>query len=253
MAKTSKKIEEEVICNKIENKQNEIKDDIVDIDKLIALRVAELLAQKELELRATLQKEFEGEPLVKSKKIKPSQSMSARKYVPDDTMIRISQNISGKFIISETRGSNYFIELNGYGDSTTMAYKDLKNYHGRHHSFLNRGKLKITNVTSEDNSIDFNDVIHDLNLQRIYDDESKISPLDIEYYLLEEDDLKEFSMKLRNSREILSTIVEISFILYKDNKFNDNSKMDVIRQLTGDSNLYTHQSIPNNIRFVNPK
>jgi hypothetical protein len=233
-----------------EIKQPEIKQPEINIDELVAQKVAEILAQKELE--STLSKKVEEtieEPKAKVK-TKPSKRIKNRKFVPDNTIIRLEQNVDGKFIIADTRGSNYFIELNGYGDSTTMNFKDLKNYHGKHHSFLNKGKLRIVDVVSENGDIDFEDVIQDLNLQRIYESEKKISPLDIEYYITEEESLNEFSEMVRNSTEILETIVEVASIHYDRGEFNDNAKMDVLRQVSGNYDLFKSRGIPKNVRRV---
>lgn len=228
----------------IEEKK-EVKEEL-NIDELVAQKVAEILAQKELEkakIKETITKE------VVPNKSKPSKKRYRnRKFVPDNTMVRIEQSIDGKFIISDSRGSNYFIELSGYGDSTTMNFKDLKNYHGKHHSFLNKGKLKIIDVVSENGEIELEDIIQDLNLQRIYENEKKISPLDIEYYLLDEESLDEFSDKVRNSNEIMETIIEVANIYYERGEFNDNSKMDVIRQVSGNYDLFKVSGMPSNVR-----
>jgi hypothetical protein len=227
----------------------------LNIDEIVAQKVAELMAQKELELKLKIEQELKAKEKTenvdkKTKKIKPSERRRMRKYVSDDTMVRLEQNIDGKFIIADTRGSNYFIELNGYGDSTTMSFKDLKNYHGKHHTFLNKGKLKIVDVSSEKDDISFEDVIQDLNLQGIYENDEKISPLDIEYYLLEEEDLNVFSKKIRKSKELLEVIVEVSTLFYKDNNFNDNAKMDVLRQVAGNYDLFKNTNMPSNVRKV---
>jgi len=233
---------------KVETKQDEPK---LDIDELVAAKVAEQMAnffaKQEIEKQKTQITTMKED----TPKIKPSSVKSKRrKFVPDNTLVRIEQSIEGKFIIADNRGSNYFIELNGYGDNTTMSFKDLKNYHGKYHSFLNKGKLKIIDVISESGEIDFEDVIQDLNLQRIYESENKISPLDIEYYLLEEESLSEFSDKVRQSNEILETIIEVSHILYSRGEFNDNSKMDVLRQVSKNYDLFKAKAMPSNVRRV---
>lgn len=245
----------EVKPKQIINEKKEIKIDKkeegakleLNINELVAQKVAEILAQKELE-KVTIKDEVKEEPKVV--KMRPSDRIKKRKFVPDNTLIRLEQSIDGKFIISDNRGSNYFIELNGYGDSTTMSFKDLKNYHGKHHSFLNKGKLKIIDVVSENGEIEFEDVIQDLNLQRIYKDEKKISPIDIEYYILEEELINEFSDKVRNSTEILETIIEVATIFYDRGEFNNNSKMDILRQVSGNYDLFKTKNIPSNVHRV---
>lgn len=244
-SRTSKN--KEASKNKTIEKKEDIKSEI-NIDELVAKKVAEILAQKELEKIQIAEVENIE---TKSKKIPPSKNKYRnRKFVPDNTMVRLEQSIDGKFIISDNRGSNYFIELNGYGDSTTMNFKDLKNYHGKHHSFLNKGKIKIIDVISENGEVELEDVIQDLNLQRIYENDKKISPLDIEFYLLEEESLSEFSDKVRNSNEILETLIEVANIYYERGEFNDNSKMDVLRQVSNNYDLFKSKTTPSNVRRV---
>lgn len=246
-----------VVNNKIdvkkENKEVEIavEKKEINIDELVALKVAEILAQKELENKESNIPKIEEKTIPVKKSIKPSERIRNRKFVPDNTLIRLEQNIDGKFIIKDDRGSNYFVELTGYGDTTTMSFKDLKNFHGRNHTFLNKGKLKILDVVSENGDVDFEDVIEDLNLQRIYNDDKKISPIDIEHYLLEEESLNEFSSKIRSSKEILEVIVEIAHILYTRGEFNNNSKMDVLRQVSGNYDLFTFGNSMTNITYIN--
>ena len=113
--------------------------------------------------------------------------------------------------------------------------------------------LKITDVVSENGEVESEDVIEDLNLQKIYFGKDSISPLDIEFYLLDCDDINEFSSKLRNSTHILKTIMEVGSILYKDNQFNDNSKMDLIRQVSGNYDLFKVNDLFKNVKRVNVK
>jgi hypothetical protein len=236
MAKQNKPItKQEPKLPKVEP-QNEI-----NTEELIAKAVAEAIAKKELELKLEYEK-LQAEKTVeftKAETLKLTNIKSRRKFVPDEARVRIQQNIGGKFIISETRGSSYFIELNGYGDSTTMPFKDLKNFHGRYHSFLNTGKLLLVDVIS-DSDVALDDVIEDLNLQRIYNNEKSIRPDMIEYFLLEETSIHEFDTKIKNSTDILETIVEIAMVLFKRGQFTDNSKMNVLRQVLRNPELFTN-------------
>jgi len=256
--KAKTKVEQPKVETKIEHTEVKVEQPKpeINIDELVAQKVAEILAKQKVEEMLKSSSEDKVKPTAETQKparLKPSQAIRRRKFVPDTTIVRLEQSIEGKFIIADTRGSNYFIEMNGYSDSTTMSFKDLKNYHGKHHSFLNRGKLKIMDVIDEDGGVEFEDVIQDLNLQGVYNDETKISPLDIEYYLLEEESLTEFSTKVRNSKEILETIIEVSTIFYAKGEFNDNNKMDVIRQVSGNYELFKSKSMPSNVHKVSPE
>ena len=67
----------------------------------------------------------------------------------------------------------------------------------------------------------------------------KISPADIEYYLLEETDIAEFTNKLHKSEDVLDTIINVSMVLYRKGQFNDNAKMNAIRQIAVKPKLFT--------------
>lgn len=165
-------------------------------------------------------------------------NMRRRRFIPDDARIRIELNIDGKFIIADTRGNNYFVELNGYKDTTTISFKDLKNFHGKNHSFLNKGKIIVTDVIS-DSEVDIQDAIEDLNLQRLYNNEEIIRPFEIEDYLSSDISIEEFSTKAEKSREYLETIIEVAVILFKRGQFTDNSKMNKLREITRMPELFT--------------
>ena len=240
-----KKIENELKETKKATKSPKTKE--VDIDELVAQKVAEIMAKKAIEEQSIIQKNTPK----KEKRKKPSENIRVRKYVPDGTIVRVVQNIDGGFIIGDNRGNSFYYELNGYGDSIVLDFKELKNYHGRHHGSLNKGKIKITSVSSPDPEVGLGDVIEDLNLDGLYFGENNISPLDIEYYLLEEDDLSEFDTKLKNSKAIMGTIVEVSKLLHDQGKFNDNSKMNLIRLASGKHDLFTVNDLFKNVRRVN--
>lgn len=222
---------------KKEVKTKKVKKNELSTEELIAQAVQEALRKQELEFNKKLNETLNEKPKTQ-KKIKPSQKKISRKFVPDNTKVMIQQNIGGKFIISERKGSNFYIELNGYGDATPIAFKDLKNYHGRHNSFLRTGALIIVDVISEDESITIEDVVQDLNLQKIYDDDSRINPIDIEYYLIDED-LEEFKTKIRNSLDLRDTILEVAYVLFRQGRFTNNEKMNVIREVFAKPQLFT--------------
>lgn len=189
-----------------------------NIDELIARAVAEALEKQK--------KDFE------SIGKKPR-----NKFVPENARVRIETNIGGKFIMSDNRGQNFFVELNGYKDSTTIIFKDLKNFHGRNYKLFTSGKVAITDVVS-DVDIELEDVIKDLNLTKIYFDNNRISPIDIETIFSDNMGLAEFEKKVTNSPEIAETILEVAYILYRRGTFNDNAKMNFLRQIYRNPNLF---------------
>lgn len=211
----------------------------VDFAKILE----EALAKQEEKLR----KEFEDKlqetksqekTIVIEKQSKEKLSSRGRRFIPDDAIIRVNLNIGGKFIMADTRGNGYFVEWNGYGNSRTVKFGDLKNFHGQKHSFLNSGKIIITDIIS-DADVCLEDAIEDLNLQDLYNNEEIIRPFEIEYYLSDEVSIQEFSKKMDKSLEYKEVIVEVAMILFKDGKFSDNSKMNKLREVTRNPELFT--------------
>lgn len=202
--------------------ENQSDSPALNVDELIAKAVADALEKQRLEIH------MEKPPI---KKIKHN-------FIPDHARVRISTNIDGKFIISDTRGQNFFIELNGYKDSTTISFKDLKNFYGKNYTLFTSGKLVVADVSS-DSEIELVDVIRDLNLNKIYLDNKKVSPIDIENLFTDNIQASEFESKLKNSTEIVETIVEVGHILYKQGQFSDNNKMNIIRQMFRNPSLFT--------------
>jgi DNA primase large subunit len=192
----------------------------LNIDNLVAKAVAEALAKQEkTNIKA------------KTKNIK-------YKFIPEQTSVRVQTNVGGKFIINDSRGQSFFYELNGYGDSVTIPFKELKNYYGKNYTLFTSGKLAIIDVVS-DADIELEDVINDLNLTKIYFNDNKVSPINIETLFYDEIEINEFENKIRNSDEVAETIVEVGYILYKNGTFNDNSKMNFLRQQFRNPDLFT--------------
>ena len=241
---TTKKKESKV---KEENKNEE-----VDIQNIIAKVVAEELAKQELKLKSEfdnklkqIEKEkihdtsnsglLEKEDVLNRSKIKGKLG----KFVPDEARVRIEFNMTGKFVFADRRGSNYFAELNGYRDSITVSFRDLKNFHGKNPAFLNRGKIIITDVLS-DAEIDVWDVIEDLGLKRLYTNDDIIKPFEIEDYLSDKMPMDDFSQKLQNSTQYLEVIVEVAMILFKRGQFLNNDKMNKFREILRKPQLFTN-------------
>ncbi|HEY5588894.1 MAG TPA: hypothetical protein VIK86_08065 [Candidatus Paceibacterota bacterium] len=197
---------------------NDVIKETLSIDEIVALRVAEVLAEKE----------------------QTSKSSNKYKFVPDSAIIVIKANGDGKFIIGDDRGQNFFVELNGYGDTNTISFKDLKSFHGRNSSIMKTGKVVPIEVLSDNADVTIDDVIRNLSLNSIYLDTNKISPIDVENLFTSKVKLNEFENKVKNSTEIVETILEVGYILYKQGVFTDNSKMNYLRQTSAQPQLFTH-------------
>jgi len=236
MAQTKKATAKKTTTKKTSTKKADTKkvEKADNTEELIQRAVMAALATQKAEFEKKLE-EIKNE----SKPAQPKRGVgNIRKFIPEDARVRIQLNIDGKFILADKRGSNFFIELNGYGDSATITFKDLKNFHGRNHTFLNRGKLIITDVVSSAD-ITLDDVYADLNLQKLYDNDKVISPDEIELYLSDEVELDEFNEKLAKSVDIIETILEVAITLFKRSEFSDNNKMNKIREIAKMPDLFT--------------
>ena len=232
------------------NKKEDVTMEKDNTQELIAKAVAEALAREKENLKLEIENELklknihsevkleETKPEIKVVKSNSKLNIRNRKFVPDDARIRIESNVGGDFIIADTIGKTYRIKLNGYGYTATISFKELKSFHGNHQSFLNTGKLIITDVIS-DADVNLDDVIEDFDLQRIYHNEDMIRPFEIEHYLSNSVSIEEFNKKLEKSNDALETIIEVAVILFKRGQFSDNSKMNKLREITRMPELFT--------------
>jgi hypothetical protein len=219
----------------INMKTNNIEKD--STQELIAKAVAEALAKEKENLKLEIENELKNKS-IELEKNNSKLNIKNRNFVPDDARIRIESNVSGEFMLVDAIGKTYRIKLNGYGYTATISFRELKNFHGNNHSFLNTGKLIITDVISNID-ITLDDVIEDFDLQHIYHNEKIIRPFEIDYYLSDKVSIDEFNKKLENSNNLLETIIEVAVILFKKGQFTDNSKMNKLREITRMPELFT--------------
>jgi hypothetical protein len=203
----------------------------VDINKLI---------QEALEKQ---KKELEKE---NSKKIKELEAQLAVKntdneilIVPNDAYIEIRQNIGGTLLLKENKGKIIVhIPLNKYRAVARISYEELNALYGAKPSLFTSGKAVITSVRCADKRITLQEVIKDLLLEDIYFNKDKVSPLNVEDIFTDKVSDREFERLVSNSTEIIETILEIAYILYRKGAFNNNSKMNYLRQLLARPNLF---------------
>jgi len=160
------------------------------------------------------------------------------KFIPDYTKIRIQSNIDGKFLFTEDRGKvRVFIQLDNFEDSAVLSYEELRTFYSSKPNFIRKGQIAITAVYS-DEDIDIEDVLKDLRLEGIYMNNDKIDPRNIKDLLTSKVNEKEFMNLINNTPEIAETVVEIAYILYRKGQFNDNVKMNFLRQIFKNQNLF---------------
>jgi len=160
------------------------------------------------------------------------------KFIPDNTKVRIQSNVDGKFLFTEDRGKiRVFVQLDNFEDSAVISYEELRTMYSSKPSFIKKGQIAITDVYS-DEDIEIEDILKDLRLNNIYDCEGKIDPRYIKDLLTDKINEKDFMSLINNTPEMAETVVEIAYILYRQGLFNDNAKMNFLRQIYRNQNLF---------------
>lgn len=186
-----------------------------------------------------LEEQLNSKTVVQVPTVQPSAPTKNKfKFIPDNTKVRIQSNIGGKFIFGEDRGKvRVFFQIDGFGESAVVSYEELRIFVSSKPTFVKKGHIAIVDVYS-DADITLEDVINDLRLEKIYFSEDKINPILIESLFSEETSEKEFENKLNNSMDMAETVMEAGHVLYRRGLFNNNSKMNSIRQIFRKPNLF---------------
>jgi hypothetical protein len=156
--------------------------------------------------------------------------------ISESTRIKIKSNTKGKLVFREDRGKvRVFVKFDKYGTTQNITYEELEilNSSSKH---LENGRISIVKVMS--NKVTTRDVIESLGLEDAYFGEESISPSEIEYLFSDEVSVAEFRSYYTNSKSLKKTIVEVAGILYKANKFKDNNKMNVLREVLRKPDLF---------------
>jgi len=160
------------------------------------------------------------------------------KFIPDNTKVRIQSNVDGKFIFTEDRGKiRVFVQLDNFEDSAVISYEELRTMYSSKPSLIKKGQIAIIDVYS-DEDIEIEDILKDLRLDNIYDCKNKIDPRYIRDLLTDKVNEKDFMSLINNTPEMAETVVEIAYILYRQGLFNDNAKMNFLRQIYRNQNLF---------------
>lgn len=216
----------------IDNIQDEETKELVKA--LLAKEVAEY--RKEIK---ELRKELSEKPVVEvSAPVAKKSTEKKYKFIPDNTKVRVRNNIDGRFIYAADRGKvRVFIDLQNYGDTTVMDYDEIRVLNNSKGNFFKKGTLVIEDVVSDIDDITANDVYRDLNLEKLYG--GKINPHNFENLMTDDVLYKEFENFLTKNKNVAETAMIISTILYRQGRFNDNSKMSFFKDRFRNPNLYS--------------
>jgi len=231
MAKSTESKKDE----KINEPKQEVKTSDEDVTSLIEKAVKEATEKLEAKYESKISEikaEYEQENELENNK-------NIYKYIPDNTKIRLKSNIGGLFTFNEDRGKvRSFFQIDNFGKSVNISFEELNLFLSSKPSFIKSGNIAIVDVYSDSN-ITVEDVIKDLRLDDLYLNENKINPMKIED--LFDDNIvseKEFERLLNNSLEMAETVMEAGHILYKKGLFTNNNKMNSIRQIFRNPNLF---------------
>jgi hypothetical protein len=196
---------------------------------------SDLSMEERLALAEKKNKELEKKLAVKSNNDNNDDVL----IIPDNARIEIKQNISGTLLLKENKGKiNIYISLNKYGATARMSYEEINALYGTSPSLFTSGKVAITKIQCMDKRITLEEVIKDMLLEDIYLNKNKVSPLNIEDIFMDKVSDRDFETLVSNSKEIIETIIDVANILYRIGKFNNNSKMNYLRQILARPNLF---------------
>lgn len=223
---------------KTETKTPEI--DIKNLIQQVTKEVSEnLKVQYESKISELEKKLSEKETEISKVENNTKVNKTKYKFIPDSTKVRLKSNIGGLFTFSEDRGKvRVFFQIDNFGQSATVSFEELGIFISSKPTFINKGMIAIVDAYS-DVDIDVEDIIRDKRLEKLYFDENKINPMEIE--ALFDDSItseKEFEKKLNNSLEMAETVMEAGHILYRRGLFTNNNKMNIIRQIFRKPNLF---------------
>lgn len=213
----------------------------IDIQALIKQVTEEVTKQVESKYENTikeLKKSLKDKNAELEQVVTTSVNKKKYKFIPDNTKVRIQSNVDGKFLFTEDRGKiRVFVQLDNFEDSAVISYEELRTMYSSKPSFIKKGQIAITDVYS-DEDIEIEDILKDLRLDNIYDCENKIDPRYIRDLLTDKVNEKDFMSLINNTPEMAETVVEIAYILYRQGLFNDNAKMNFLRQIYRNQNLF---------------
>lgn len=174
----------------------------------------------------------------KTIEIQQSTSKKSYKFIPDNTKVRIQSNVDGVFHFTEDRGKiRVFIQLDSFGDSAVISYEELRTFYSSKPNFIRKGQIAITDVYS-DGDIEIEDILKDLRVDNIYGCEDKIDPRYLLDLLTDKVDNNEFMSLINNTSDMAETVLEVAYIFYRKGQFNDNAKMNYLRQIFRNPNLF---------------
>ena len=155
--------------------------------------------------------------------------------IEDNLKIEIKANRRGATVL-KTKGTNLFKKLQKRGAKARIKFEDLDAIMGEKPQLLTKGVISIVRPVSKDVSLE--DIIEELGLEDIYFNEDKISTNYIESVLSDKVDASKFSSLLYSSEDMAKTLLDSAIDLHSQGKFNDGTKISVLRQAFAKPELF---------------
>lgn len=158
--------------------------------------------------------------------------------VDPDTEVIVMNNVKGSFFY-KSRDGQTVLDLDEFGDEEYVTFGELKKMLAQKRAILEKLKLIIVDVDSED--FDADDVIASLRLTDTYNELKSatggdISATGIENFILNAES-KDLEKTLASEKSKLKiSILETAVELYRQGKLTDYNKMQVFSRYAGGSN-----------------
>ena len=155
--------------------------------------------------------------------------------VDPDTEIIVMNNVKGSFFY-RSQGDGLVLDLDHFGDEEYVTFGDLKKMMKRKRVILEKLKLIIVDVDSEEYTVD--DVVAALRLTDTYNElksitDGEIGATGIEEFILnsESEDLERLMASKKS--KLKNTILETAVELYRKGRLSDYNKMRTFAKYTG--------------------
>lgn len=157
-----------------------------------------------------------------------------RVQVSRDLEVAFINFTSGGFIYIDPKTQNRY-EMESYGDMDYITVGELLTMKNSNKSILDKFWILLVDVLSDD--VELEDVLKYLQLDKKYED--FLTPDEVDNLILKSNTGKFENIINKSDKNLSERIVERAILLFREGKFNDYSKMEVIKKVSGNEELFT--------------
>lgn len=157
-----------------------------------------------------------------------------RVQVSRDLEVAFINFTSGGFIYIDPKTQNRY-EMESYGDMDYITVGELLTMKNSNKSILDKFWILLVDVLSDD--VELEDVLKYLQLDKKYQD--FLTPDEVDNLILKSNTSKFENIINKSDKNLSERIVERAILLFREGKFNDYSKMEVIKKVSGNEELFT--------------